>query len=118
MQYVQIKDNKILAMADWQFPDSIPAKEEVVKNEEGQLVFKSELNESHEESIRLERTKAEVRSKRNQLIAETDYLVTTDYPLTEDKLQAVKEYRKALRDITNQEGFPNNVIWPTNPMEA
>lgn len=26
-----------------------------------------------------------------------------------------QEYRQALRDITLQEGFPENIIWPTKP---
>lgn len=52
MQYIQIKDGKIMAVTDWQFPDSIPAKEEVVRNEEGQFVFKSELDETHEQAVR------------------------------------------------------------------
>ena len=26
-------------------------------------------------------------------------------------------YRQALRDITEQDGFPNEITWPTDPME-
>lgn len=53
MQYIQLSsDNKILAVADWQFPDSTLATEEVVRNEEGAFVFKSELDEAHEQAIR------------------------------------------------------------------
>lgn len=53
MQYIQLsQDNKIMAVADWQFPDSVPAPEEIVRNEEGQFVFKSELDEANEQAIR------------------------------------------------------------------
>lgn len=52
MQYIQIKDGKIMAVADWAFPDSTPAPEEVVRNEEGQFVFKSQIDEAHEQAIR------------------------------------------------------------------
>lgn len=58
-----------------------------------------------------------VRSKRNLLLAETDYLLMSDYPISEEYLEKVKEYRQQLRDITEQEGFPNNVVFPTLPEE-
>jgi len=35
--------------------------------------------------------------------------------LTEEKKTAWTEYRRALLDITNQSGFPQNVTWPTCP---
>lgn len=58
---------------------------------------------------------AEAREKRNALIAETDYLVMPDYPLPEDKRQAVLAYRQALRDVPEQEGFPRQIDWPVKP---
>ena len=58
---------------------------------------------------------AEVREKRNQLIAETDYLVMPDYPLAEEKKAAVLAYRQALRDVPEQEGFPRQIDWPVKP---
>ena len=54
----------------------------------------------------------EIRSKRNALISETDYLLMSDYPLTEEKKAAVLAYRQALRDITLQNTFPKEIIWP------
>lgn len=55
------------------------------------------------------------RSKRNALIAETDYLLLPDYQITDEKLAAVKVYRQILRDITKQVGFPADIKWP-NPI--
>lgn len=52
------------------------------------------------------------RTKRNKLIADTDYVLFSDYPVTTDRLNAVKAYRQALRDITTQPGFPNVIDWP------
>lgn len=69
------------------------------------------------ESLSDEEMAAQVRGERDFLIAKTDFLVMPDYPIDADKLEAMKAYRKALRDITNQEGFPHNVTWPENPME-
>ena len=58
-----------------------------------------------------DRAAAEVREKRNSLIAETDYLALSDNTMT----SAMQSYRQALRDIPSQAGFPTNVTWPTKP---
>ena len=52
-----------------------------------------------------------VRNKRNRLLADTDWMALSDNTMT----PAWASYRKALRDITAQEGFPYSVIWPTKP---
>lgn len=57
----------------------------------------------------------EVRSKRNSLLTATDYLLMPDYPISDTDREAVKAYRQALRDITLQDGFPREVIWPEKP---
>lgn len=53
-----------------------------------------------------------VRSKRNSLLAKTDYLLMSDYPISEEYLGKVKEYRQQLRDLTKQDGFPRDVTFP------
>lgn len=52
----------------------------------------------------------DVRFKRNEFLAETDYMANSDYPITDEW----KAYRQALRDITNQ-AHPLEVTWPTKP---
>lgn len=54
---------------------------------------------------------ANVRSKRDSLLAETDYLALSDNTLSAE----MAAYRQALRDITEQEGFPNDVSFPVKP---
>lgn len=56
-----------------------------------------------------------VRSERDRRIAETDWYMMPDYPAEPDTLEVVKSYRKALRDITLQSGFPRDVEWPVMP---
>ena len=58
---------------------------------------------------------ASARQKRDRLIAATDYLVTPDYPISDDRLVKVKIYRQALRDIPEQAGFPRTIAWPDKP---
>ena len=52
-----------------------------------------------------------IRKRRDQLIKESDWRAVSDRKLE----PAWKRYRKALRDITKQEGFPHDVEWPVDP---
>ena len=52
-----------------------------------------------------------VRGKRDSRLAETDWWVLPDRTPTQEQI----EYRAALRDITQQSGFPHDVVWPTKP---
>ena len=74
-----------------------------------------------EEEIEAERALAflptadEVRAKRDRLLAETDWTQVLDAPISAESREAFRVYRQALRDITEQEGFPANVVWPEMP---
>lgn len=57
-------------------------------------------------------TAEEVRAKRNQLLAESDWTQVADAPVDQT---AWATYRQELRDITEQSGFPTDVIWPVAP---
>lgn len=52
-------------------------------------------------------------SLRNSLLQKTDWTQLPDVPL--ETKEAWATYRQALRDITEQQGYPFNVIWPTPP---
>ena len=54
-----------------------------------------------------------VRTERNKLLEETDWTQSRDVVLDNDADWIA--YRQELRDITLQDGFPHNVIWPTKP---
>lgn len=56
-----------------------------------------------------------MRLKRDKLLEASDYYMMVDYPSTYDGLVSVKAYRQALRDITAQSGFPNEIEWPKLP---
>lgn len=55
----------------------------------------------------------------NVRIAATDYLMTSDYPLTDEQRAAVTAYRTALRDLPAQDGAPwdggEETPWPEMP---
>lgn len=56
---------------------------------------------------------ADIRSRRNLLLAETDYLALSDNILTTE----MASYRQALRDITSHPNFPHLLEsdWPIKP---
>lgn len=56
-------------------------------------------------------TERQVRAMRNNLLAATDWWASSDLTMTQEQI----DYRQALRDITSQEGFPENVVFPTKP---
>ena len=67
------------------------------------------------EDEKLTEAKQAVRSKRDALLAESDYYLQPDYPATEEGLKAVKAYRTDLRNVPQQAGFPYDVVWPETP---
>lgn len=52
-----------------------------------------------------------LRSRRNRLLAETDYLALVDSTLTDE----MRDYRQALRDLPANTTDPANPTWPTKP---
>lgn len=63
-----------------------------------------------------------IRSERNYRLRESDYLILSDYPLPSEIKKRVTAYRQALRDLTEQAGFPwsgdvnaPDVPWPAAP---
>jgi len=50
--------------------------------------------------------------KRDKLLNETDWTQTNDTPLSEQEIEVYKRYRQELRDISKQENFPNDILWP------
>jgi hypothetical protein len=58
----------------------------------------------------------ELRTKRNTLLAKTDYVATIDYPHpTPEKKQEWLDYRQALRDLPSTTEDPANPVWPVPP---
>lgn len=62
-----------------------------------------------------EQQEMQVRAARNSLLDLCDWTQLPDAPLTEEQKQEWAEYRQALRDVPEQTGFPDAVIWPSAP---
>ena len=53
-----------------------------------------------------------VRDQRNKMLEASDWTQVFDAPVDR---AAWADYRQALRDLTKQEGFPDQVVWPVPP---
>jgi hypothetical protein len=78
--------------------------------EDGVTTTKAEHEAAYQ--ARLDADKAEsVRSERDQKLKDTDWMGMSDVTMSAEWAT----YRQALRDIPLQEGFPNEITWPTEP---
>lgn len=57
-------------------------------------------------------TADQVRAERDRLLAESDWTQVADAPVDQ---AAWATYRQALRDVPEQVGFPESVVWPERP---
>jgi len=55
------------------------------------------------------------RMTRDSLLDKTDWIVVKYIDMGQAMPQEWSDYRQDLRDITLQDGFPGNVIWPEEP---
>jgi hypothetical protein len=60
---------------------------------------------------------AQATAKRNQLLAESDWTQLPDAraAMGAEKAAEWDAYRQALRDITDQSGYPSEINWPVKP---
>lgn len=115
MTYVKYNsDNSIAASATWPAPGMVKVDFEVVRGYDGRLYEKGKEPVKPQEEIEAEAFAA-LRVERDKRLAKTDYMVMPDYPIDANKLDAVKAYRQALRDLPQQGGAPwvdGEIPWP------
>ena len=119
-----IDDGRIWSVKEAKFVDSVPedgipgtCPDEEGKNSLKGLIEGLEFYHYEKGELKSDEEYAkEAREYRNQLLADTDYLVVPDYPISEQKREEIKAYRQLLRDISKQPGFPRNIEWPVKPI--
>lgn len=61
-------------------------------------------------------TKAELEWERaKKLLQDSDWAMLPDVPMTVGEKAKWIAYRKGLREIRLQSGFPETIVWPTKP---
>tara|TARA_B100000795_G_scaffold241621_1_gene204457 strand:+ start:186 stop:575 length:390 start_codon:yes stop_codon:yes gene_type:complete len=58
---------------------------------------------------------AAIRTQRDVLMAQSDWTVATDTPLSDSVKAKWVKYRKALRDLPASESDPDDITWPDAP---
>ena len=63
---------------------------------------------------------SELRDERDKRIASTDYMMTSDYPISQNDRITLRKYRQELRDFPNRPGAPwdggkEDTPWPEKP---
>ena len=84
------------SIVEWNGPDAQPTE--------------AELQAAYDAAI-ASAALADLRTKRNQLLTETDYLALADSTLTDE----MRDYRQALRDLPANTVDPANPVWPVKP---
>jgi len=86
---------------EWHSPDIIQPTDAEIQEEVNRLIA--------------QQPKKEVRELRDRLLTDTDWVVVKHNELGTPIPQEWLDYRQALRDITEQTGFPENIEWPEKP---
>jgi hypothetical protein len=84
------------SIVEWNGPDPQPTE--------------AELQAAYDAAVSVEALKT-LRTERNALLSETDYLALADVTLTDE----MRAYRQALRDLPANTTDPANPVWPTKP---
>jgi hypothetical protein len=100
-------DEDLLSFPQWVATEGmavdVAARALVPAREDNAAVQRPALNEAW----------SALRSQRDDLLAQTDYLLIVDYPISAENLGIVKAYRQALRDLTKNFDNPLEVVFPT-----
>ena len=82
--------------------------------DEGVTVTKAEQEQAYTARKNDEAATA-VRAERDKLLASCDWMAIKAFEAGSAVSAEWATYRQALRDVTAQEGFPNEITWPTKP---
>lgn len=56
---------------------------------------------------------AEIKTERTLLLSKSDWTQLVDAPVVHEDWAV---YRQALRDLPEQSGFPDDIVWPIQPV--
>ena len=60
-------------------------------------------------------TETKARAMRDDLLKSSDLYMLSDFPITSANKTAMETYRQELRDVPEQEDFPETIEWPVHP---
>lgn len=94
--------------------DSLDFMPNLIEATEGGIgwSYSGSLFTAPEETVSEEELSVSARNRRDILLGESDWAILEDAPT--DKA-AWQTYRQELRDVPQQEGFPQEITWPEKP---
>ena len=108
---IDIKDKEFPVSSDCKWVDCDDEKVKIGWDYDG-----SKFTDIHvEKPATDEEIASQVRSDRNSLLRQSDWTQMPDSALSDSKKTEWVTYRKSLRDIPSQSGFPKTITWPTAP---
>ena len=111
----------VFPVADCPKPSFDPATENcnqvnpTLQNGQWMMTWAVTTASSDEIAERLTAKSVEIRSQRNQLLADSDWTQISDSPLSDLSKTEWATYRQSLRDLPNADGFPFTMVWPEKP---
>ena len=112
MFYAFIEDNKLVGAGECrqltEGVDNVEISEEVFRNIERYVWNGTDI--VRDPDFEVKRRSAEVRAERDDLLCQTDRYMLADFPVVEDERELYRQYRQYLRDIPEQESFPDEGI--------
>ena len=88
------------------FTDTTDDEGKVTKAADNEAAYKARIDAQAAESVR---------TKRDKLIAETDWTQLADSQLSDSVKASWVTYRQELRELPSTTGFPHEVTWPDQP---
>ena len=112
MFYAFIEDNKLVGAGECrqltEGVDNVEISEEVFRNIERYVWNGTDM--VRDPDFEVKRRSAEVRAERDELLLVTDRYMLADFPVAEDERELYRQYRQYLRDVPEQEDFPDEAI--------
>ena len=114
-----ILNKKVIDIKDKEFPVSSECKWVDCDDEKVKIGWNyddSKFTDIYDEKPATdEEIASQVRSDRNSLLQQSDWTQMPDSALSDSKKKEWIAYRKSLRDIPSQSGFPKTITWPDRP---
>jgi len=88
----------------WMVTEKYPEDERPAKKEEHDAILLAEKGDGK-------------RAERDAALFETDWVAIKAFETGTTVDEAMATYRQGLRDVPQQEGFPDSINWPTKPTE-
>ena len=83
-------------------------------DDEGKVTTAAENEAAYKANIDAQAA-ASVRTERDKLMHETDWIIVKAKETSTNVPAAIKTYRQELRDLPSASGFPHTMTWPTKP---